>query len=78
VSRQAALIVRIEVEVLDDTWDDDTLQGNAACYLESIIHDAEKSRHHPEADAYRLDHDCTVWTEANFALELADLAEGRC
>lgn len=71
-----ALIVRIPVEILDPTWTMEDLQSNAVIYIQAILDQAERRNQRDFGPpAYRLDvDDTTVWTEENFALDLADLA----
>ena len=70
-----ALIVRIPVEILDPTWTAEDLQDNAVCYIQSILDRAERRNREFGTPAYKFDIDeVTVWTEANFALDLADIA----
>lgn len=70
---ERALIVRIPYTFVSDE-EQPHLQENVAIFPDALI-----SRAYVEDAAlgsmYRLQPDSTVWTEENFALDLADLAQ---
>lgn len=77
--RKVRLVLVVDCEVLDDTWDDAELTDNAVIYFNCMIGDAEERDANLRArdgspDPYRLSTDAALWTWDNF---LADLDEGQ-